>query len=214
MKNPISSMSLPASSAEPLAAQPVPDEWVRWLFDRLAAVFGAKLADSFAGTKLEIVRREWAAGLQSFSDAEVERGLAACRTQTRGFAPNLAEFLAMCRPALDPEFAWIEAEKGMASHHRGVRFAWSHPAVYWAAREMQTELRGSTFAACRKRWTRLMQLEWEKGAWASPPDPTRLALPAASSAGEHNPALREAAQARIQRFRDELVLRFARREES
>jgi len=202
-------MSLPVSSAKPAAVEPIPDEWVRWLFDRLHACFGSKLADLYAGAKPEIVRREWAEALRSYADAEVERGLGACRT--RAFAPNLGEFLMLCRPALDPETAWLEAEQGMPIHAGGQCFAWSHPAVYWAARQMQVELRGSNFAAQRKRWTRLMLEQWELGAWASPPDPTVRAIAMRAGDGLLDPQARQRAVDSMRETRAALAQRYADR---
>ncbi len=135
------------------------------------------MANVYASADPARVRAEWAEALAGFTGEEIKRGLAAART--RRFAPNLGEFLHLCRPALDPESAWIEAEQGMRAHAAGERFAWSHPAVYWAAREMQFELRSSRFDDCRKRWTRLLEQQWAARDWLLPPDPTvrRLEAP-------------------------------------
>lgn len=149
---------------------PVPTHWVADLFERLTAILGSSMANVYAAADPRRVQAEWCEALASFSAEEVKRGLAAVRT--RRFAPNLPEFLHLCRPALDPETAWIEAEQGMRSHVAGERFAWSHPAVYWAGRDMSFELRTSTFAQCRKRWEAVLSAEFAKGAWAAPADPT------------------------------------------
>lgn len=156
--------------------KPVPTAWVEELFSRLVAILGGAMSNVYAGADPERVKAEWAEALAGFSAEEVKRGIAA--TRTRKFAPNLPEFLNLCRPALDSETAWIEAEEGMRLHVRGIPFAWSHPAVYWAAREVQHELRTGTHQQHRRRWDRVMALEWAKGAWCSPPDPTQKALPA------------------------------------
>lgn len=156
---------------------PVPTRWVEYLFARLAAILGGSMSNVYASADPDRVKAEWAEALAGFSAEEVKRGLAA--TRTRKFAPNLPEFLHLCRPALDPEVAWIEAEQGMASHAKGERFAWSHPAVYWAGRQFGYELRSGTFERCRKRWTAALAAEFAKGAWAAPADPThrRIAAP-------------------------------------
>jgi hypothetical protein len=169
--NPIttSSTSRPARSAEA-----VPVQWVERLFERLLAVLGSAMSNVYANADPEIVKAEWAEALVGFSTEELQRGLAAVRT--RRFAPNLPEFLHLCRPALDPEVAWLEASEGIRSHAAGKRFAWSHSAVFWAARTMSYELRSSTFQAQRKRWEQALALEWAKGAWASPTDPTQRAI--------------------------------------
>ena len=156
---------------------PVPTRWVEYLFARLAAILGGSMSNVYASADPDRVKAEWAEALAGFSADEVKRGLAA--TRTRRFAPNLPEFLHLCRPALDPELAWIEAEHGMASHTKGERFAWSHPAVYWAGRQFSFELRSSSYEQCRKRWTAALAAEFAKGAWATPADPTqrRIAAP-------------------------------------
>ena len=193
---PTSSTSPPALSAD---GGPIPLRWVEDLFERLAAILGASLANVYAGAKPEVVKAEWAEALASFSADEVKRGLAA--TRTRRFAPNLPEFLHLCRPALDPEVAWIEAERGLASHAKGERFAWSHPAVYWAARQMSCEVRGESFAKCRKRWEAVLAAEFGKGAWSPPPDPTQRRITAPVQAEIGNPALREEARAKLRSLR-------------
>jgi hypothetical protein len=140
--------------------------------------------------------------LAGFSAEEVKRGLAA--TRTRKFAPNLPEFLHLCRPALDPEVAWIEAEQGMASHAKGERFAWSHPAVYWAGRQFGYELRSGTFERCRKRWTAALAAEFAKGAWATPADPTQRRI-AAPEQQTFNPELAAQAREKLRELRRKMT---------
>ena len=154
----------------------IPVAWVEDLFSRLVAILGGAMSNVYAGADPERVKKEWAEALAGYSAEEVKRGIAG--TRTRKFAPNLPEFLNLCRPALDSETAWIEAEEGMRLHLRGIPFNWSHPAVYWAAREMQYDLRTGNHQQHRRRWDRVMAQEWAKGAWACPPDPTQKALPA------------------------------------
>jgi hypothetical protein len=168
-----SSTSPQESSAEALPA-PMPVHWVERLFERLAAILGSKMADIVAGSSPEAVKREWSEALAGFGDDELRRGIAA--TRTRRFPPNLPEFLHLCRPALDPETAWLEAAKGLKARADGTAFAWSHPAVYWAARMVESELRSSTYAAQRKRWDWLLAEQWAKGVWANPPNPAQPAL--------------------------------------
>lgn len=182
---------LPTSSTSPLApsGEGIPIAWVEDLFGRLHACVGSALFTVvYAGAAPELVKQEWAEGLVGFSADEIRRGLAAVRT--RKFAPNLPEFLHLCRPALDPETAWIEAELGMRRHAERVAFEWSHPAVFWAAREMQFELRSSTFAACRKRWEAALSATWSVRTWPPIPDPTVQAI-------EHNPTPSAANPARL-----------------
>lgn len=165
---------LPKPSTSPLALSrdgaPIPLRWVEDLFERLAAILGGAMSNVYASADPERVKAEWAEALAGFSATEVKRGLSACRT--RRFAPNLGEFLHLCRPALDPETAWIEAEEGLRAHAAQQRFDWSHPAVYWAAAGMAFDIRSSSFAVQRRRWDRLLSQEFERGEWRDIPDPT------------------------------------------
>ena len=196
---PTSSMSMPVLSPD---GTPVPTRWVEYLFARLAAILGGSMSNVYASADPDRVKAEWAEALAGFSAEEVKRGLAA--TRTRKFAPNLPEFLHLCRPALDPEVAWIEAEQGMASHAKGERFAWSHPAVYWAGRQFSFELRSSSYEQCRKRWTAALAAEFAKGAWAAPPDPTqrRIAAPEQQTC---NPELAAQAREKLRELRRKMT---------
>lgn len=141
--------------------QPVPETWVEAIFTRLSAQLGAKVADLYGGVDPAAVKTEWAEALSGFDPSEISRGITSC--QTRVFAPTLGEFLRLCRPALDPEIAWLEAAEGMAARERGHKGEWSHPAVYRAASSMAYELRTSDFKSQRKRWEWLLNREFPKG---------------------------------------------------
>lgn len=144
---------------------PIPIGWVVDLFVRLTAIVGAGAMDAvYAGVSPERVKAEWAEALAGFSSDEVQRGLASVRL--RKFAPNLPDFLHLCRPALDSEVAWNEAYDALRAKGRA---AWSHPAVYWAACDMGYELRNGTYAQHRKRWDALMARQWLAGRWEAVP---------------------------------------------
>lgn len=162
---------LPTPSTSPFGLSrdggPIPLHWVEDLFERLSAILGGAMSNVYASADPVRVKAEWAEALGGFSADEVKRGLAACRT--RKFAPNLGEFLHLCRPALDPEIGFIEAEKGLRAHADGIAFAWSHPAVYWAARGMAYEVRGTAYAHIRKRWEHHLAEHFAVGRWAPIP---------------------------------------------
>ena len=199
---------LPTPSTSPFGLSrdggPIPVKWVEDLFARLAAILGGAMSNVYANADPTLVKAEWAEALGIFSADEVKRGLAACRT--RKFAPNLGEFLHLCRPALDPEVAWIEGEKGLKLFADGEPFEWSHWAVYWAARSMAYEIRSASFAQSRKRWERVLGDEFAKGAWCSPPDPTarRIAQHAANPAMP-NAAGKERVRAHLREVRSKLT---------
>lgn len=185
----------------------VPVEWVEDLFGRLAAILGARLADVFAGADTDAVKAEWAQALLGFSGPEIKRGLAATRTHSaRGFAPNLPEFLHLCRPSLDPEVAWDEGHLGMKARADAQAFDWSHPAVYWAARDFGHELRvGEPFAKHRKRWEVRLAEWFAAGRWAAIPEvKQRLEAPQPAQ-GALVPGSRDAALAQLARVRQKLT---------
>ena len=208
MQNPIQSLTSPlASSAEARpapAAVPVP--WIERLFDRLRVILGPRLADLFAGAPVEDVKREWGEALAGFTGEEIKRGLD--ETRTRRFPPSLPEFLHLCRPGLDPEVAWYEAEQGLRAHAEKRAFPWSHPAIYWAARDstFAPAIRGESFSKHRKRWEIHLKAEFAKGAWANPPDPTQRRI-AAAPAVVDDPVGRDEAKRLMANLRDKLARR-------
>lgn len=179
-----------------------PAEWIAEIFARFGACFGVTAMDAmFAAVPPEDVRVEWRRGLAGFSSAEISRALDA--TRSRRFPPNLGEFIQLARPGLDPETAWIEAAEGMREHVAGRAFAWSHPAVFWAAREMQFELRTSSFGACSRRWSALLARSWAAGRWLAVPDPSAKRIPAPAQA-EIVPGARAAALERMRKVQERL----------
>lgn len=150
-------------------------EWVDRLFGRLSAMYGARFADMWAGLDLAMIKAAWAEDLGDLATDEIARGVAACKL--RDWPPTLPEFLALCRPALDPEQAFSEAVQQMALRDQG-RDRWSHPAIYWAAATIGAfDLRNASWSAIKGRWSRLLQAEMAKGEWPEVP-PRMQALPA------------------------------------
>src|SRR5690606_29526160 len=96
-----------------------------------------------------------------YHECEIARGIAACRERT--FAPTLGEFLKMCRPALDPEWAFYEAGDGLRQRDAGTIGDWSHPAVWRAACALSHEVRSGDFRAHRTRWTYTLKREFAAG---------------------------------------------------
>lgn len=150
-----------------------PQNSIGQLFKRLQAQLGNKIDDLYARANPDLVQREWAQGLFEFTTEEVARGVAACRG--RKFAPTLGEFLHLCRPCLDPEMAWHEAQAGLAERRQGRDGTWSHPAVYRAACVMNGDLVHGQFRGHRNRWEHVLCAEFAKGFVESvPPVPPVL----------------------------------------
>jgi hypothetical protein len=146
------------------------------LVERMVTLF-PQLAANTVNRKLMI--SEWAQGLVDMSPEEIERGVARCRGRT--FPPSLGEFAQFCRPALDPEVAFLEAQDGLKARDKGNVGRWSHPAIWRAACAMSPEVRSGNFAACRKRWEHTLRNEYELG-WGED-------VPAPAKRIEHKPTL-------------------------
>jgi hypothetical protein len=189
------SMSNGTMSAE---KAPIPESLVEGIFTRLSAQLGAKVADLWGGVPPSAVKAEWAEALAGYNASELSRGLKAC--QTRAFGPTLGEFLRLCRPALDPEVAWAEAQAATQQRAQGAIGEWSHPAVYRAARDFEHELRTGTYRQFRKAWEWRLDREFSKGWQEDVQEPVQ-AIP-------HNPRTRSATAAErehLTRLRKALV---------
>lgn len=115
------------------------------------------------------VVEEWAQELADMRPHEVQRGLSAASNSP--YAPNIGDFRRLCRPALDPEWAWHEAQAGLQARARGEVGAWSHPAVFRAATGLRWELRTKTFAAARRQWEMVLSREFAAGWGGEVPEP-------------------------------------------
>lgn len=180
----MSLMLTPPSSAEPLR----PD-WVRALFAKLSARYGTLFADRYAGVPQDVLIAEWGAELAGFTGEDIRRGLDGCRDLK--FPPTLPEFLALCRPPIEPHSAYMEAVRNMRERDQGRNPPWSHPAVYWAAVEVTYfDMRQSTYSAIKARWERALEDQLRQRAW--PEIPQALpALPAPAKGSGPSPAVRE-----------------------
>lgn len=154
-------------------ATPTAELMIEGVFTRLSAQLGNKMADLYSGADPQDVKNEWGTGLTGFKPSEIKRGLKAC--QTRIFAPTLGEFLRLCRPALDPELAWLEAAEGVKARNAGAIGEWSHPAVYRAAVAMAFELASSGYKQCHKTWGWRLEREFAAG-WGEPVPPPALRI--------------------------------------
>lgn len=113
----------------------------------------------------------WAEHLAGFMTGEIKRGLR--EVASRRFPPTLGEFAVWCRPCLEPEAAWVEAEHCMKQRDRGEVGDWTHPAVWRASQEMGYELRSGDFKRYRVSWAACMKRELAKGWGAMPPAPDK-----------------------------------------
>jgi hypothetical protein len=139
----------------------------KYLFQRIRGQLGNKFIEMFS-SDMPTALEEWSLGLYGFRQHEIDRGLAKCAK--RIFPPTLGEFAQFCRPALDPQYAWLEASDGLKARDRGETGEWSHPAVYRAAMAMSFDFRRGSFQSLRVQWERTLSKEFEKG-WGEPVPP-------------------------------------------
>ena len=179
----MSLMLSPPSSSEPLR----PD-WVRALFAKLSARYGTLFADRYAGVPQDVLIAEWGAELAGLTGDDIRHGLDGCRDLK--FPPTLPEFLALCRPPIEPHTAFMEALRNMRERDLGNNPAWSHPAIYWAAVEVTYfDMRQSAYSAIKARWERALADQLRQRSW---PDIPRalVSLPAPSQSKGPSDAVR------------------------
>lgn len=148
---------------------------------------GGKVADLFAGVPSADVIEQWGQALAGFEGEEVARGIRAC--QSRQFAPTAGEFSLLCRPALDPEFAWKEAMDGLALRQRGQHGDWTHPAVFRTAQPMAYEVLSQPYRLHRKTWAYRLAREFEQG-WGEGVPPVPMQIERQERVGPPNAAVR------------------------
>ncbi|VEI25152.1 hypothetical protein [Bordetella bronchiseptica] len=142
----------------------------------LRLLYGSKFAQAWEGLTPREVKASWGEKLAGLTEAEARVGLVACLG--RDWPPTLPEFIRLCRPWMDPEVAFHEAVAGMAARKRGEMGAWSHPAVFHAARSVGThDLLNCGYSVMRSRWERAFRDELARGQWGPVPMPAP-ALPA------------------------------------
>jgi hypothetical protein len=179
-------------------ALPEDDRLAADLLVCLEAIFGPVQMQKVRGAApAEVLATQWAKGLKGLSPIELERGLGHCRH--RACAPALGEFVLLCRPAADPEYAWHEAKAGLSARQRGEQGQWSHPAVYRAAMQMHAELQTGSFRVSAFPWSLLLARELVKG-WGEGVPAAPVVL---SGAADWRPAPAHV-RARLEELRSEL----------
>lgn len=153
----------------------LPEAWVERLFERMLLEYGKRFADQWAQADMDKLIAYWSQELAGYSGNELKRGLDAL--SQRDWPPTLPEFKRMCRPRVDPVKAYYEAVAGVQARFAGEHGMWSHPAIYWAAMPMATELQQQAYSAVRARWEALLDQQLALGQWDEIPRPM-LALTA------------------------------------
>jgi hypothetical protein len=171
------------------------------LFAIMAAMYGKLWFDQWADTPPSIMEEVWRAELQGFSKSEIEAGVAACRKLN--WPPTLPQFVKLCRPDIDAEFAWKIAGEGMRARENGEMGNWPDPCIYWAASRFGPfEVLNEPLAKHRVSWIAELDRarnQQAKGLLPEIPQP-RKALVAPGKAITP----REEARKRIRELRDKL----------
>lgn len=167
------------SSTSPQPLQALPISWVEGLFTQMSYAYGKHFADMWAGLsprQVEEMKAYWAVKLGSLTDEELLRGYNTL--DTRAWPPTLPEFIALCRPYLDPVVAYHEACQQGPQRERGEEDRWSHPAIYWAWVSVGAHaVTHQPYEQLRTRWTEALTRHASDPVL--PPVPAQaLALPA------------------------------------
>jgi hypothetical protein len=169
-----SSHNLSTSIPWPEAA--IPHDWIESLFQKMTYTYGVKFADQWVGIDTSAVKRHWALELGALTDEQLRTGVLALKT--RNWPPTLPEFIALCRPPLDPVVAFHEAVEQGGRRDRGEPDEWSTPAIYWAwVRVGRREVATQPYAALKSRWEAALVAELGKSVMPPVPAPAP-ALPA------------------------------------
>ncbi|WP_312165889.1 hypothetical protein [Massilia timonae] len=147
----------------------LPEAWVERLFERMLLEYGKRFADQWAQADMDKLIGYWAQELSGFSGNELKRGLDAL--SQRDWPPTLPEFKRLCRPRVDPVAAYYEAVTGVQARFANEHGKWTHPAIYWAAMPMASELQQQPYSAVKARWEASLDQQLALGAWDEIPKP-------------------------------------------
>lgn len=131
--------------------------------------YGKKFTDQWGAADTDALIAHWSEQLAGYSGNELKRGLDAL--SQRDWPPTLPEFKRMCRPRVDPLKAYYEAVAGVQARFAGEHGTWSHPAIYWAAMPMASELQQQSYSQVRSRWEASLEQQLALGHWDEIPRP-------------------------------------------
>ncbi|MEH6580165.1 MAG: replication protein P [Amphritea sp.] len=151
-----------------------------WL--RMSEIYGAQFANQYGAVGGESFQT-WALGLQDLTPKMIKHGFAKLLERENTFVPNLNEFRKLCKPCAEDyglpsvDAAYREAAR---NSHRPLAHQWSHPAVYWAGREVSwfrlgSEIQKVTYPEFKKEYESICELVYG-GKEFSMPEPDATAL--------------------------------------
>lgn len=97
----------------------------------MVSTYGVKFADAWRGCDMETVKADWAEALRDYSVVELRAGIEGLKT--RPWPPTQPEFLALCRPAIDPDVSFVEAVREYRKRFADGNDNWTRVEIFWAA---------------------------------------------------------------------------------
>lgn len=131
------------------------EAWINAIFEEFHGRFGNTFFSKFAtgirdrngnDAGVENAKNVWAKRLADYSPEEIARGV---KTEY-DYPPDLDAFKKACRPSLDYEAAFHEANQQMHLRNEGGD-TWSNPAIYWAAVSLGADM-NNPYANVKSRW--------------------------------------------------------------
>lgn len=134
------------------------DDWIERLFAHMEALYGQQFHAQWRDIDPGRMRARWAAELGTLTREQLRRGVQGLTALTA--APNLPQFLRLCKPAIDPHAAYFEAVAGVVAREQGALGEWSDPCIYWAATTIGAfDLKTLPYAQLKRRWEAALAAE-------------------------------------------------------
>lgn len=137
------------------------------LYNRFDGMYPGLWSGKFSSAdQIENWRQAWAEAFyeDGITFDDILTGIRACR-KSHQFPPTLPEFIQCCKPLVDYDKAFYEAVDQMGVRRRPVlkiveggytqefdQDSWSHPAIYWAAIAMGSDLDSNQYYKIKPRW--------------------------------------------------------------
>lgn len=134
---------------------------IQFIFNALDGAYPVQFRKSFAleGDAGKIAYKNWESAMvgqlefNKIRISELQSGLMRVPQLHPRFCPTPGEFILACRPAMDYEKAFYEAQRGTAARDAGRDVEYSSPAVFWAAADMSYEMRTTlNYAVVQAKW--------------------------------------------------------------
>lgn len=123
------------------------------LFDKLDMLYPGKWRQQFKSPQDASNWAEcWGEELEErgITYDEAKKGLDRCIKLYKDWPPTFPQFLEACRPSIDYEAAFHEANQQMHLRSEGSD-TWSNPAIYWAAVSLGGDL-NNPYISVKSRW--------------------------------------------------------------